>query len=53
MQVYEIGTRFMIESGWITPMQNMVDADNYDLSQIEPNLAAYYTIDDELYSIAV
>lgn len=51
MQVYEIGTRFMIESGWITPMQNMVDADNYDLSQIEPNLAAYYTIDDELYSM--
>ena len=51
VQVYEIGTRFMIESGWITPMQNMVDADNYDLSQIEPNLAAYYTIDDELYSM--
>lgn len=51
VQVYEIGTRFMIESGWITPMQNMVDADNYDLSQIEPNLSAYYTIDDELYSM--
>lgn len=51
VQVYEIGTRFMIESGWITPMQNMVDADNYDLSQIEPNLASYYTIDDELYSM--
>lgn len=32
-------------------MQNMVDADNYDLSQIEPNLSAYYTIDDQLYSM--
>ncbi len=51
VQVYEIGTRFMIESGWIIPMQNMIDADNYDLSQIEPNLAAYYTIDDQLYSM--
>lgn len=51
VQVYEIGTRFMIESGWITPMQQMIDADNYDLSQIEPNLAAYYTIDDRLYSM--
>lgn len=51
VQVYEIGTRFMIESGWITPMQQMIDADNYDLSQIEPNLAAYYTIDDQLYSM--
>ncbi|WP_072449778.1 ABC transporter substrate-binding protein [Blautia sp. Marseille-P3201T] len=51
VQVYEIGSRFMIESGWITPMQEMIDADNYDVSQIEPNLAAYYTIDDQLYSM--
>lgn len=51
VQVYEIGTRFMIDSGWIVPMQQLVDADNYDLSQIEPNLAAYYTINDQLYSM--
>ena len=51
VQVYEIGTRFMIESGWIVPMQEMVDADSYDVSQIEPNLAAYYTIDNKLYSM--
>ncbi|HIT91052.1 MAG TPA: ABC transporter substrate-binding protein [Candidatus Merdenecus merdavium] len=51
VQVYEIGTRFMIESGWIIPMQNMVDADNYDVSQIESNLSAYYTIDNQLYSM--
>lgn len=51
VQVYEIGSRFMIESGWITPMQQMIDADSYDLSQIELNLAAYYTIDNQLYSM--
>ena len=34
VQVYEIGTRFMIESGWIVPMQGMVDADQYDVSAI-------------------
>lgn len=51
VQVYEIGTRFMIESGWIVPMQNMIDADGYDMSEIEPNLAAYYTVDDQLYSM--
>lgn len=51
VQVYEIGTRFMIESGWTVPMQFMVDADAYDLSSIESNLAAYYTIDDQLYSM--
>lgn len=51
VQVYEIGTRFMIESGWIIPMQELIDADGYDMSGIEPNLAAYYTIDEQLYSM--
>ena len=51
VQIYEIGTQFMMESGWIVPMQECVDQDQYDVSQIEPNLAAYYTIDDTLYSM--
>lgn len=51
VQVYEVGTRFMIESGWTVPMQEMIDADKYDVSQIELNLSAYYTIDDKLYSM--
>lgn len=51
VQIYEIGTRFMMESGWIVPMQECVDQDEYDVSQIEPNLAAYYTIDNTLYSM--
>ena len=51
VQVYEVGTRFMIESGWTVPMQKMIDADKYDVSQIEPNLSAYHTIDDKLYSM--
>ncbi len=51
VQVYEVGTRFMMESGWIVPMQQLVDADQYDVSSIEPNLAAYYTIDGALYSM--
>ena len=51
VQVYEIGTRFMIESGWIVQMQSMVNADEYDTSVLESNLAAYYTINDMLYSM--
>ena len=51
VQVYEIGTRFMIESGWIVPMQSMVNADEYDTSVLESNLEAYYTINDMLYSM--
>lgn len=51
VQVYEIGTSFMINSGWTVPMQQLIDADDYDMSAIEENLAAYYTIDDQLYSM--
>ena len=51
VQVYDIGSRFMIDSGWAKPMQEMIDAEGYDISQIEPNIAAYYTIDGKLYSM--
>lgn len=51
VQVYEIGTRFMIDSGWVVPMQELMDADGYDASQLEANIAAYYTVDDQLYSM--
>ena len=33
-------------------MQEMIDADGYDISQIEPNVAAYYTTEDgKMYSM--
>jgi sn-glycerol 3-phosphate transport system substrate-binding protein len=51
VQIYDIGTRFMIDSGWVVPMQELIDADGYDVSQIEPNIAAYYTVDNKLYSM--
>ncbi|MCI6637112.1 MAG: ABC transporter substrate-binding protein [Bilifractor sp.] len=51
VQVYEIGTRFMIDSGWVVPMQDLIDEDGWDESQLEPNIAAYYTVDKKLYSM--
>ena len=51
VQVYEIGTRFMIDSGWVVPMQDLIDEDGWDESQLEPNIAAYYTVDNKLYSM--
>ena len=51
VQIYDIGTRFMIDSGWVVPMQELMDADGWDKSVIEPNIAAYYTVDDKLYSM--
>lgn len=51
VQIYDIGTRFMIDSGWVVPMQDLIDKDQWDLSLLEPNIAAYYTVDAKLYSM--
>lgn len=51
VQIYDIGTRFMIDSGWVIPMQELIDQDGWDSSQIEPNIAAYYSVDNQLYSM--
>lgn len=51
VQIYDIGTRFMIDSGWVVPMEELIDAHGWDKSVIEPNIAAYYTVDDKLYSM--
>ncbi len=51
VQIYDIGTRFMIDSGWVIPMQQLIEADGWDVSQVEPNIAAYYSVNDQLYSM--
>ena len=51
VQIYDIGTRFMIDSGWIVPMEQLIQADSWDKGQIEPNIAAYYTVNDTMYSM--
>ncbi len=50
-QVFEVGTKFMIDSGYIEPMQSFIDKDNYDLSQLEENILNYYRVDGKLYSM--
>lgn len=51
IQVYEIGSRFMIDSQATTPMQQFVDTDKYDLSLLEENITNYYTFDGKLHSM--
>ena len=51
MQVYDIGTKWMIDSGYAIPTQELIDADGYDVSGLEEAIADYYTIDGNLYSM--
>ena len=50
-QVYDIGTRFMIDSKAIVPMQDFIDREKFDVSQFEPNILAYYRVGPRLYSM--
>ncbi len=51
VQVFEIGTKYMSDSDFITPMQEFVDKDDFDTSILEPNIASYYEIDGKLNSM--
>jgi sn-glycerol 3-phosphate transport system substrate-binding protein len=51
MQVFEVGTKYMSESGYIEPMQKFIDEDNFDLSQLEENILGYYQVDEKLHSM--
>lgn len=51
VQVYDIGTKFMIDTKAIVPVQTHIDRDKFDLSSFEPGILAYYTIDGKLNSM--
>ncbi|WP_082413688.1 ABC transporter substrate-binding protein [Arthrobacter sp. Edens01] len=51
VQIYDIGTQFMIDSGAVMPTQTFIDRDEYDVSDLQPNIAGYYSINDELWSM--
>ena len=51
VQVFDLGTRYMIDSGLIKPIQEFIDEEKYDTSQLEDNLLAYYTVDGKLNSM--
>ena len=52
VQIYEIGTRMMIDSGIIVPVQDLLDQDkSYDPGVLLEPIINYYTVDGKLYSM--
>jgi sn-glycerol 3-phosphate transport system substrate-binding protein len=51
MQLYDIGTRLMIDLKVITPVQEFITKDNYDVSDLETNVLAYYTVEGQQASM--
>lgn len=52
VQIYEIGTRLMIDSGVIVPVQDLLDQDkSYDVGVLLEPILNYYTVEGKLYSM--
>ena len=50
-QVYDIGTRFMIDTKGVVPVQEFIDKEKFDLTALEANILAYYRVGNTLYSM--
>ena len=50
-QISNLAPQVLIDLQVIEPMQTYVDRDKFDLTDLEPNLLAYYTIGGKLYSM--
>jgi sn-glycerol 3-phosphate transport system substrate-binding protein len=51
IQIEDISTQLMIDSQEITPVQDFIDREGYDLSAFEPRVLDYYRVGDRLYSM--
>jgi sn-glycerol 3-phosphate transport system substrate-binding protein len=49
IHVAEFHTQRLIDSGAVTPVQEFIDRENYDLSDINEKLVKYYTIGGKLW----
>ncbi len=51
MQVYDIGTRFMIDAKQSIPAAAFVKKDGYPVGDLEPNIVNYYSTGGQLQSV--
>jgi len=51
VQVYDIGQRYMYDSGEVVPMQAFIDRDKFSTADFEPAVINYYKYQDKLQSM--
>jgi sn-glycerol 3-phosphate transport system substrate-binding protein len=51
VQLFDLGTRLMVDLKVAVPVQDFIDKEKYDISDLEPNVLAYYTVDNKLWSM--
>lgn len=51
IQVYDVGTRYMVDTKAVAPVQNFIEGEKFDLSSYEAKALSYYKVNDKLYSM--
>lgn len=51
IQIYDIGTQFMVDSGEVVPVSGFAQRDGYDLGVIQKNIAGTYTVNGTQWSM--
>lgn len=51
IQLADVSTQIMVDSQEITPVQDFVDEEGFDLSDFEPKAIDYYSLDNKLYAM--
>jgi sn-glycerol 3-phosphate transport system substrate-binding protein len=51
IQIEDASTQLMVDSQEVTPVQDFIDREDYDLSSFEPRVLDYYRVGDRLYSM--
>jgi len=51
VELSDVDTQIMVDSGGVTPVQQFIGAEEYDLSDFDEKAVQYYTVDDDLYAM--
>jgi sn-glycerol 3-phosphate transport system substrate-binding protein len=51
VELADVDTQVMVDSGRVTPVQEFVDAEEYALSDFDEKVVGYYTVEGDLYAI--
>ena len=51
VELIDVDTQVMLDSGGVTPIQEFMDAEGYDLSDFDQKAVEFYTADDKLYAM--
>ena len=50
-QMYDVGTKFMYDSGAVIPVEDKFESTGYDKSSVMGVISSYYTVDGKQYSM--